>query len=152
MTNSHANRVDATSELSGASQYEANCANRRTIDSRKSRTAGPHCAGVAARACADCQRQRPADDHFAPHTWASRVTLVMRQVHIAGQRLFVDYSGHTMEVVDATTSEVQTAQIFVAVMGASNYTYVETTFTRKYRIGLLRTSAPSATLAARQNK
>jgi transposase len=63
--------------------------------------------------------------------WAGRVTLVMRQVHIAGERLFVDYSGHTMEVVDATTGEVQTAQIFVAVMGASNYTYVEATFTQK---------------------
>jgi transposase len=59
------------------------------------------------------------------------VTLVMRQVHIAGERLFVDYSGHTMEVVDATTGEVQTAQIFVAVMGASNYIYVEATFTQK---------------------
>jgi transposase len=63
--------------------------------------------------------------------WAGRVTLVMRQVHIAGERLFVDYSGHTMEVVDAATGEVQTAQIFVAVMGASNYTYVEATFTQK---------------------
>jgi transposase len=55
----------------------------------------------------------------------------MRQVHIAGEKLFVDYSGHTMEVVDGTTGEVQTAQIFVAVMGASNCVYVEATFTQK---------------------
>jgi len=55
----------------------------------------------------------------------------MRQVHIAGERLFVDYSGHTIEVVDGSTGEVQTAQIFVAVMGASNYVYVEATFTQK---------------------
>jgi transposase len=55
----------------------------------------------------------------------------MRQVHIAGDKLFVDYSGHTMEVVDGTTGEVQTAQIFVAVMGASNCIYVDATFTQK---------------------
>src|SRR5215472_7059630 len=63
--------------------------------------------------------------------WTSRVTLVMRQVHIAGEKLFVDYSGHTMEVVDGLTGEVQTAQIFVAVMGASHYIYVEASFTQK---------------------
>src|SRR6201987_5772127 len=55
----------------------------------------------------------------------------MRQVHIAGERLFVDYSGHTMEFVDGPTGEIQTAQIFVAVMGALNYVYVEATFTQK---------------------
>jgi transposase len=55
----------------------------------------------------------------------------MRQVHIAGEKLFVDYSGHTMEVVDCLTGEVQTVQIFVAVMGASHYIYVEATFTQK---------------------
>ena len=38
--------------------------------------------------------------------WTGRVTLVMRQVHIAGEKLFVDYSGHTMEVVDGLTGEV----------------------------------------------
>jgi transposase len=63
--------------------------------------------------------------------WTNRVTLVMRQVHIAGEKLFVDYSGHTMEVVDGATGEVQTAQIFVAVMGASHYVYVEATSTQK---------------------
>jgi len=63
--------------------------------------------------------------------WTGRVTLVMRQVHIAGEKLFVDYSGHTMEVVDGLTGEVQTAQIFVAVMGASHYIYVEASFTQK---------------------
>lgn len=63
--------------------------------------------------------------------WTRRVTLIMRQVHIAGEKLFVDYSGHTMEVVDGSTGEVQTAQIFVAVMGASNYIYVEATLTQK---------------------
>ncbi|MGY3372073.1 transposase [Bradyrhizobium sp. GM2.4] len=46
-------------------------------------------------------------------------------VHVAGEKLFVDYSGHTMEVVDGLTGEVRSTQIFVAVLGASNYTYAE---------------------------
>jgi transposase len=47
----------------------------------------------------------------------------MRQTHIAGERLFVDYAGQTVPVVDASTGEITQAQVFVAVMGASNYTY-----------------------------
>ena len=50
--------------------------------------------------------------------------------HVAGEKLFVDYSGHTMEVIDGLTGEVLTAQIFVAVLGASNFTYAEATFTQ----------------------
>ena len=59
--------------------------------------------------------------------WAGRLKLSLRQVHVAGEKLFVDYSGHTMEVIDGLTGEVLTAQIFVAVLGASNYTYAEAT-------------------------
>ena len=55
--------------------------------------------------------------------WASRLKRSMRQVHIAGERAFVDYAGHTVPIVDATTGEISKAQIFVAVLGASNYTY-----------------------------
>ena len=62
--------------------------------------------------------------------WAGRLKLSLRQVHVAGEKLFVDYSGHTMEVIDGLTGEVLTAQIFVAVLGASNYTYAEATFTQ----------------------
>ena len=47
----------------------------------------------------------------------------MRQVHIAGEKLFVDYAGDTVPVVDASTGEITRAQIFVAVLGASNYTF-----------------------------
>jgi transposase len=57
--------------------------------------------------------------------WAGRLKLSLRQVHVAGEKLFVDYSGHTMDVIDGLTGEVLTAQIFVAVLGASNYTYAE---------------------------
>jgi len=47
----------------------------------------------------------------------------MRQIHRAGEKLFVDYCGPTMEVVNPDTGELRQAQIFVAVMGASNYTF-----------------------------
>jgi transposase len=62
--------------------------------------------------------------------WAGRLKLSLRQVHVAGEKLFVDYSGHTMEVIDGLTGEVITAQIFVAVLGASNHTYAEATLTQ----------------------
>jgi len=52
---------------------------------------------------------------------------VMRQSHKAGEKLFVDYAGMTLPWIDPLTHEVFTAQIFVAVMGASNYTFAEAT-------------------------
>lgn len=55
----------------------------------------------------------------------------MRQNHKAGEKLFVDYCGSTINIVDASTGECRTAQVFVAVMGASNYTYAEATYSQK---------------------
>jgi transposase len=57
--------------------------------------------------------------------WRGRLSPTMRQVHPAGERLFVDYAGQTVEVIDAATGETRTAQIFVAALGASNLTYAE---------------------------
>jgi len=57
--------------------------------------------------------------------WKKNLPLVMRQVHRGGEKMFVDYAGQTVEVVDRETGEVTNALIFVAVLGASNYTYVE---------------------------
>ena len=54
----------------------------------------------------------------------------MRQTHRAGEKLFVDYAGQTVPVVDSRTGEIREAQIFVAVLGASNYTYAEATWTQ----------------------
>ena len=59
--------------------------------------------------------------------WAGRLKPTLRQVHIAGERLFVDFAGHTMEVIDAATGEIQRAEIFVAVLGASSFIYAEAT-------------------------
>jgi transposase len=54
----------------------------------------------------------------------------MRQSHVAGERLFVDYAGTTLEVIDASTGEAMTVQLFVAVLGASSFTYAEATWTQ----------------------
>jgi len=62
--------------------------------------------------------------------WEKTLEPVMRQTHKAGEKLFVDYAGMTMGVVDRQTGEVREAQIFVGVLGASNYTYVEATWTQ----------------------
>ena len=56
--------------------------------------------------------------------------MVMRQTHRAGEMLFLDYAGQTVGVVDAKSGEIREAQIFVAVLGASNYAYCEATWTQ----------------------
>ena len=67
-------------------------------------------------------------DHYRAYAQALPVTL--RQSHAPGERLFVDYSGQTVSVIDPATAEIRQAQIFVAVLGASNYTYVEATWSQ----------------------
>jgi transposase len=62
--------------------------------------------------------------------WERRLSPTMRQSHIAGERLFVDYAGTTLAVIDGLSGEARTAQLFVAVLGASNYTYAEATWTQ----------------------
>ena len=62
--------------------------------------------------------------------WEGRLSPTMRQVHPAGERMFVDYAGQTIDLIDGGTGEVRPAQIFVAVMGASNYTYAEASLTQ----------------------
>jgi transposase len=64
------------------------------------------------------------------HEWKLRLSPTMRQTHVAGERLFVDYAGKTLEVIDGTTGEVRSAQLFVASLGASSYTFAEASFTQ----------------------
>ena len=54
-----------------------------------------------------------------------RLTPVMRQHHVAGEKAFVDYSGKRIGIADPTTGEIREAEIFVGVLGASNLTYAE---------------------------
>jgi transposase len=57
--------------------------------------------------------------------WAKQLNPIMRQKHRAGEKLFIDYAGQTVPVIDPGTGEIKPAQIFVAVLGASSYTYAE---------------------------
>lgn len=57
--------------------------------------------------------------------FARRLSPTMRQVHRAGEKLFVDFSGTRPHVVDRRTGEVLPVELFVAVLGASSYTYAE---------------------------
>ncbi len=70
------------------------------------------------RYTAFCERYR---------AWLGRRGLSMKQVHIAGDKLFVDYSGKKPQIVDPATGEMTEVELFVAVLGASNLTYAEAT-------------------------
>lgn len=61
--------------------------------------------------------------------WRRRLTATMRQTHAGGDKLFVDWAGDTIAVVDPLTGHEQRAHIFVAALGASNYTYAEARWT-----------------------
>jgi transposase len=63
--------------------------------------------------------------------WASRLSVTMRQHHAGGDKMFVDYAGDTVPVIiDRLTGKTRPAQIFVAVLGASNFTYAEASWTQ----------------------
>ena len=64
------------------------------------------------------------------HQWATTIDPVLRQHYIAGEKLMVDWAGQTVPVTDRLTGEIREAQIFVAVSAASNYTYLEATWTQ----------------------
>ena len=74
----------------------------------------------------------------------------MRQHHVAGDKAFVDYSGKRIGIIDPATGEIRKAEIFVGVLGASNLTYAEATWTQKLadwtgaHVPLLRRDAPPA--------
>lgn len=62
--------------------------------------------------------------------WTGKLDLVMRQEHRAGEKMFLDYAGQTVPVVFPHTGEIKQAQIFIAVLGASSYTFAEATWTQ----------------------
>ena len=66
---------------------------------------------------------------FAEHyrLWARKLDVVLRQEHRAGEKLFVDFAGQTIPIVNHATGEISQAPFFVGVLGASNYTYAEAT-------------------------
>jgi len=62
--------------------------------------------------------------------WVGRLSPVMRQRHAAGERMFVDYSGLCMAITDPSTGAETPVEVFVAVLGASNYAYVEASWSQ----------------------
>lgn len=62
--------------------------------------------------------------------WLGNQKRSMRQVHKAGEKCFIDYAGPTIDIIDRNTGEIKPAQVFVGVLGASNYTYAEATLSQ----------------------
>ena len=106
--------------------------------SRSGYASMPSCAGPASPCCC-CGRSTGPGNRTDTAT-AGSATSTRRggagcrrrcaRAHPAGERLFVDYAGQTVEVIDAATGEVRAAQIFVAALGASNLTYAEARWTQ----------------------
>lgn len=65
--------------------------------------------------------------------WQKQQKRSMRQNHKAGEKCFVDYCGPTLPIINPQTGEIRQAQVFVAVLGASNYTYAEATWSQGLR-------------------
>lgn len=57
--------------------------------------------------------------------WRRGISATMRQTHVAGEKLFVDFAGRKVPVIDPSTGEIRESHIFVAALGASNFIYVE---------------------------
>jgi transposase len=57
--------------------------------------------------------------------WVKKLDLTLRQEHRAGEKVFVDYAGQTVPIVDPGTNEIRDAQVFLAALGASSYTFAE---------------------------
>jgi transposase len=62
--------------------------------------------------------------------WVKKLDVTLRQEHRAGEKLFLDYAGQTIPIVDPATGEIRQAQIFIAALGASNYTFSEATMSQ----------------------
>ena len=60
---------------------------------------------------------------FHYHQWRDKLDVCLRQNHRAGEKLFVDYAGQTIPVMDPATGAAQDAYLFVATLGASSYTF-----------------------------
>ena len=63
-------------------------------------------------------------------SFEQRLSPTMRQEHVAGDKVFVDYSGKTLPIVDGKTGEIREAEIFLGVLGASSYTFAEVTWSQ----------------------
>lgn len=58
-------------------------------------------------------------------SWRKKLDISLRQAYKAGEKMFIDYAGDTVPIYDKNTGDIKQAQIFISVLGASNYTYAE---------------------------
>lgn len=86
------------------------------------------------QATPDGWQYTPFCHHY--HAWADHLDPVLRQVPKAGERVFVDYAGPTIDIVESSTGEVREAQLFVGALGASHYFYAEATWTQTLPDGI----------------
>jgi len=63
--------------------------------------------------------------------WSKKVNPVMHMTHKVGDKMYIDYAGKTLEIVDEKTGEIINLQFFVAILGASQYTYAEASMSQK---------------------
>ena len=78
------------------------------------------------------------------HRWKQTIDVTLRQRYVAGEKVFVDWAGDTLEWIDQATGEVHTVSLFVAVLGASTYTYAEALPTTSCPTGSKAMSTPSS--------
>ena len=71
---------------------------------------------------------QPSQFHELFRRWKKKLDVSLRQTHKAGEKMFVDYAGQTIPVIERETGKIRQAEIFVAVLGASNYTFSEATW------------------------
>lgn len=64
-------------------------------------------------------------------TWQKKVNPVMHMIHKAGDKMYVDFAGEKLQIVDTHTGEIQEVEVFVAILGSSQLTYVEATYSQK---------------------
>ena len=77
----------------------------------------------------DGLRSTQFSEHY--NKWSKKVKPSMRMTHKAGDKLYVDYAGKTLQIVDKESGELTQVQFFVATLGSSQYTYAEASFSQK---------------------
>jgi hypothetical protein len=102
---------------------------RRCTRSCAARVSPSNCCGRNTRPSKPTASSTAFCEHY--RRWRQRLTLSMRQTHTPGEKLFIDYAGQTVSVTDGSSGEIREAQVFVAVLGASNYTFIEATWSQQ---------------------
>lgn len=149
--------VSAVERRARAAGLDWALVNTLTDDGLEARVYGPPTPPTHHRAVPDCasvyaERRKPGvtlellhleylEQHPAGYRytqfcevyrrWLHRRGLSMRQVHLGGEKCFVDYAGKKPSIINAATGEVIDVELIVAVLGASNYTYAEATRTQQ---------------------